>query len=142
MHGSDLPWFGNAQDTIPALPPGYTRAHVYRPQAFVGMLGNPVVIVDGVWTGDAKSPVDNRLLPGAVFVVDSAADPMRAWWYQDGRGEETDRTLSLPSTTARTWYLRWGLKPTYGFLELVAEPQALAEIRSLKFSGYVKLDRM
>ncbi len=127
---------------IPPLPAGCTRIFIYRPQAFVGMAGTAVIIVDGKWLGDAEHPFDNNLLlPGAVFVVDSPAEIARVWWFQGGKGEESDKALSLPSAEARTWYLRWGMKPTYGYLEITAEEKAVREIESLRFSGYVKLER-
>ena len=106
------------------------------------MSGTAVVIIDGKWMGDAKHSFDNNLLlPGAVFVVDTPADVVRVWWYQGGKGEETDKALSLRSTEGRTWYLRWGMKPTYGYLEITAEEKAVSEIESLRISGYVRLER-
>lgn len=106
------------------------------------MHGSAVVIIDGKWMGNAAQPSDNTnlLLPGAVFVVDSPADVTHVWWSQGGRGEEKDKALSLRSAESRTWYLRWGMNPTYGYLEITAEDKAVDEIESLHFSGYVKLD--
>jgi hypothetical protein len=77
------------------------RIFVYRPQAFIGMSGTAVVIIDGKWMGDVKHSFDNNLLlPGAVFIVDTPSDVARVWWYQGGKGEETDKALSLRSTDA------------------------------------------
>jgi hypothetical protein len=138
---NDLKPYAAAKNEIPSSPPGYTRIFVYRPQAFIGMSGTAVVIVDGRWMGDSKHSFDNNLLlPGAVFIVDTPSDVARVWWYQWGKGEETDRALSLRSTDGRTWYLRWGMKPTYGYLEITAEEKAVSEIESLRFSGYVRLE--
>lgn len=139
---NDLKPYATAKNEIPSSPPGYTRIFVYRPQAFIGMSGSAVVIIDGKWMGDAKHSFDNNLLlPGAVFVVDTPADVARVWWYQGGKGEETDKALSLRSTEGRTWYLRWGMKPTHGYLEITSEEKAVVEIESLRFSGYVRLER-
>jgi hypothetical protein len=81
-----------AKNEIPSLPLGYTRIFVYRPQAFLGMSGTAVVIIDGKWMGDANHSFDNNLLlPGAVFVVDTPADVARVWWYQGGRAKKRTR---------------------------------------------------
>ena len=138
---NELKPYATAKNDIPSSPPGYTRIFVYRPQVFLGMIGTAVVIIDGKWMGDAKRPFDkNLLLPGTVFVVDTPADVARVWWYQGGKGEETDKMLSLRSTEGRTWYLRWGMMPTYGYLEITTEQKAVREIESLQFSGYVRLE--
>lgn len=137
---SQLEPYTTAKSKIPPQPDGHYRIYVYRPQTFVGMSGNAVVIVDGKWMGNINDPVhDNLLLPGTVFIVDSLADVTRVWWYQGGKGDESDKALSLPSADSRTWYLRWSLKPTYGYLETVSEQQPLTEIESLHFTGYVEL---
>jgi len=138
---SEIELFAVAKSKIPLLPIGYTRIYIYRPQVFVGMFGSAVVIINGKWMGDIKDPFDdNLLLPGAVFVVDSPVDVTRVWWYQTGKGEEAEKALLLKSTETRTWYLRWGMKPTYGYLETVSEQQALTEIEPLRFTGYVRLE--
>ena len=137
---NDLKPYAAAKNEIPSSPPGYTRIFVYRPETFIGMWGTAVVIIDGKWMGDKEHSFDNNLLlPGAVFVVDTPEDVSSVWWYQVGEGEETDKALSLRSTEGRTWYLRWGMKPTYGYLEITAEEKAVSEIESLQFSGYVRL---
>ena len=134
--------FAEAKGELPSLSPGHTRIFVYRPQRVVGMYGSAVVIVNGKWMGDAAHPSDNTnlLLPGAVFVVDSPADVTRVWWSQGGKGEEKDKALTLRAAETRTWYLRWGMAPTHGFLEVTPEDQAVGEIEPLRFSGYVKLE--
>lgn len=138
---NDLKPYAAAKYEIPSLNPGYTRIFVYRPQTFIGMSGTAVVIIDGKWMGDKEHSFDNNLLlPGAVFIVDTPSDVARVWWYQGGKGEETDKALSLRSAEGRTWYLRWGMKPTYGYLEITAEQKAVTEIESLRFSGYVRLE--
>jgi hypothetical protein len=132
--------FSAAQEKLPPRAEGDTRIFIFRPQAVVGMLGAPVVIVDGTWMGDPQDPANNRMLPGSVFVVDTPAAVTRVWWYQAGRGEEKDMALELPSAESRAWYLRWSMKPTSGYLQRVAEADALREIAPLKFGGYVRVD--
>jgi hypothetical protein len=139
-HGIDREPYAAAKHRIPLRPNGYTRIYVYRPQALVGMFGSPVVIINGRWMGNPKTPSDNLLLPGTVFVADASADVTRVWWHQEGKGEETDKAISLPLAEGSTWYLRWGMKPTYGFLEVVSEREAISEIERLRFSGYVIVD--
>jgi len=138
---AELPGYRDARSTIPAQTENTMRLYVYRPQSFVGMWGSAIVIVDGTWLGDRKNPlIDNKLIPGAVFVVDVPAAPARVWSYQSGRGEDVETALSLSPTVSRTWFLRWTLKPTYGYLRTVDEREALAELESLRFSGYVSVD--
>jgi hypothetical protein len=130
-----------AKNEIPALPNGYTRLYIYRPQSFVGMLGQAIVIVNGKWMGDPENSFNNNLLlPGSVFIVDSPTDVTRVWWYQHGKGEEADKTISLSSKEARSWYLRWGLKFSSGYLETVPEQKGSVEIEPLRFSGYTRMD--
>ena len=137
---AELPAYREARATIPAQAEDTMRLYVYRPQAMVGMWGSAIVIVNGTWLGDRESPlIDNKLIPGAVFVVDVPAAPARVWSYQSGRGEDLETALQLLPAGSRIWFLRWTLKPTYGYLTAVDEREASAELESLRFSGYVKL---
>jgi hypothetical protein len=138
---AELPGYLDATSTIPAQAENTMRLYIYRPQSMVGMWGSAIVIVNGAWLGDRNNPViENKLIPGAVFVVDVPAAPARVWSYQSGRGEDLDSALELSPAQSRTWFLRWTLKPTYGYLRAVDEREALAELESLRFSGYVTLD--
>ena len=138
---AELPGYRDARSSIPAQTENTIRLYIYRPQSIVGMWGSAIVIVNGTWLGDRKNPViDNKLIPGAVFVVDIPAAPARVWSYQSGRGEDVETALQLSPAESRTWFLRWTLKPTYGYLRTVEEREALAELESLRFSGYVTLE--
>jgi hypothetical protein len=137
---SQMPRYAQARSELPALRDDAVRLYIYRPQAIVGMWGAPVVLVNGTRMGNPSNPVaENLLLPGAVFVVDTPARATRATWIQSSRGEETDKAIDLDPQSARTVYLRWDLKPTYGYLQPIEPKQALAEIESLVFTGYVNL---
>jgi hypothetical protein len=132
--------YTEAKADLRPQPADAIRLYVYRPQALVGMWGNAIVIVDGTRMGNPANPTaENLLLPGSVFVVDTPARATRVWWVQSGRGEETELALTLDPAQSRVWYLRWELKPTYGYLRRVDEAQAHAEIESLGLSGYVNL---
>lgn len=135
--------YEKAKGTIPPQPPESVRLIIYRPQGIVGMFGKAIVIVNGKWMGNPADPIrQNMLLPASVFVVDVPTDVVRVWWVQAGRGEEVDKALELSSAKARTWYLRWSMKPEYGYLDPVDEERAKAELTSLRFSGYVNLDAL
>jgi hypothetical protein len=135
-----MPRYAQARSELPALRDDAVRLYIYRPQAIVGMWGAPVVLVNGSRMGNPSNPVaENLLLPGAVFVVDTPARATRATWIQSSRGEETDKAIDLDPQSARTVYLRWDLKPTYGYLQPIEPKQALAEIESLGFTGYVNM---
>jgi hypothetical protein len=132
--------FAEAKAQLPPQPADAMRLYVYRPQALAGMWGNAIVIVGGTRMGNPANPTaDNRLLPGAVFVVDTPARSTRVWWEQAGRGEETELAFELDPAKSRVWFLRWDLKATYGYLRPVDEAQARAQIEPLGFSGYVNL---
>ena len=138
---AELPGYREARPTIPVQAEDAMRLYIFRPQSMVGMWGSAVVIVNGAWLGDRENPlIDNKLIPGAVFIVDVPAAPARVWSYQSGRGEDRETALQLVPAQSRTWFLRWTLKPTYGYLTTVDEREASAELESLRFSGYVKLD--
>jgi hypothetical protein len=132
--------FSEAKAKLPPLAPDSIRLYIYRPQGLAGMAGNAIVVVDGNRMGNPARPtVENLLLPGAVFVVDTPARRTRVWWEQTGQGDESGKAIELTPESSRAWYLRWNLKPTYGYLELVQEQQALPEIEPLRMSGYVDL---
>lgn len=136
---SQLPLYADAKQTLPPPPTGTMRLVIYRPQALVGMLGSAIVVVDGHRMGDPANPVvDNRLQPGAVFVVDVPAKPTRVWWLQSGRVDE-DKAIELAPSSASRHYLRWTLAATHGHLSVVPEAQALPDLDGLRFSGYVRL---
>lgn len=138
---AELPGYREARPTIPAQAEDTMRLYIYRPQSMVGMWGSAIVIVNGTWLGDRENPlIDNKLIPGAVFVVDVPAAPARVWSYQSGRGEDLETALQLSPAQSPTWFLRWTLKPTYGYLRTVDEREAAAELESLRFSGYMKLE--
>ena len=132
--------YSQAKATLPPLGESAIRLYIYRPQTVVGMMGNPIVVVDGQRMGNPSNPtIENLLLPGTVFVVDTPAKPTRVWWEQGGQGDESSKAIALTPEAARTWYLRWDLAPTHGYLQPVPEPQALAQLDSLRLSGYVNL---
>lgn len=125
---------------FPQQPAESIRLIIYRPQVLVGMWGKPVVIVNGQRMGNLGSPVtENHLQPGTVFVVDAPASLTRVWWSQSGQGEATDKAISYTGLAGAKRYLRWTLKPTYGYLQEVDETSALDEIAPLRFSAHVNL---
>lgn len=132
--------FAEVKVKLPPLAPDSMRLYVYRPQAFLGWAGSAIVVVDGHQMGDPTRRMnENLLMPGAVFVLDTPAKPTRVWWEQGGQGDESGKAIEVSPSDSRTWYLRWGLKPTHGFLQIVQEEQAIAEIEPLRMSGYVTL---
>jgi hypothetical protein len=132
--------FTEAKAKLAPLAPDSIRLFVYRPQALLGMAGSAIVVVDGNRMGNPERPtIENLLLPGAVFVVDTPSKRTRVWWEQAGQGDESGRAIEINPDSSRTWYLRWDLKPTYGYLQVVQEKQALPEIESLRMSGHVTL---
>jgi hypothetical protein len=123
---------------FPQQPAESIRLVIYRPQVLVGMWGKPVILVNGQRMGNPGSPMsDNHLQPGTVFVVDAPAALTRVGWSQPGRDEATDQAIAYSGLAGATRYLRWTLKPTYGYLQEVDEARALEEIASLRFSAYV-----
>ena len=137
---SELESYADTKSSIPPQSSNVMRVYIYRPQAFIGMFGSDIVIIDGKWMGDKSDPVrDNYLLPGSVFVVDIPRESTRIWTYDTGRRKETDRVIALSSENKQIWFLRWAMKPTYGYLEIVDEDEAVLEIQKLLFSGYVKI---
>lgn len=138
------PQYTEAKNKIPELPNGYMRLYIYRPQAFSGMLDNPVITINGNSMGNPKNPYENRFLPGAVFVVDTPEDVTRVSWYWDNMNQP-NKILALSSTEARIWYVRWHIPPLNfpgeRFLEVVTQQTAVQELDSLRFTGYVRLER-
>jgi len=135
-----LELFKEAKTKLPQLAPDAIRLYVYRPQAVVGLMGNAIVVVDGRRMGNPESPtLENLLLPGAVFVVDTPARRTLVGWQQAGQGDESSKAIELTPELSRIWYLRWDLKPTSGYLQRVEEQQALSEIEPLRLSAYVSL---
>ena len=127
-----LEQYSQAAHQIPPLAAGFTRLFIYRPHVFVGLGGNAIVIINGHWIGDRDDPIkDNKLIPGTVFVVDVPSDQVKVWWYQNGK-EDFDKAFTVSSTTSQTHYLRWSLKPTYGYLDQVDQVKALEEISQLQ----------
>ena len=143
-----FPQYSEAKNKIPELPNGYMRLYVYRPQAFVGMLDNPVITINGNSMGNPKNPYENRFLPGTVFVVDTPEDIARVSWYWDSMSDsmkQSIKILTLSSTEARTWYARWHIPPLNfpgeRFLEVINQQTAIKELESLRFTSYVRLER-
>ena len=125
---------------IPPKPTKSIRLFVYRPQRFVGWFGTAIIIVNGEWMGNADDPFhENMMLPGTVFVVDVPTDVVRVWWYKKGKGEEVARALELSSAKAKRWYLRWSMDLVDSYLVPIEEHQAIPDLNSLRFSGYVNL---
>jgi hypothetical protein len=132
--------YSQAKTSLPPVPQGAMRLYIYRPNAFVGLLGNAIVAVDGRRMGNPSNPtLENLLLPGAVFVVDTPAKPTLVSWEQGSRGSDPRNSLSVSPEAARTSFLRWELAPTRGYLQAVPESEALPQIEQLRLSGYVSL---
>lgn len=75
IHTTAYPPATLAKFNIPALPDGYIRLYIYRPQTFIGMMDNPVVTINGKLIGNLENPsYENRFLPGAIFVLDTPGD--------------------------------------------------------------------
>ena len=135
-----LPNYSDASLLIPVQQSNAIRLYVYRPQTFVGRWGRPTVIVDGKKMNRPLNPEGNSMLvTGSVFVVDAPKTITQVSWLQQGTKEESAQVLVLPQGESRTLYLRWELKPTYGYLSVIDEKTAITEIQSLRFSGYVNL---
>lgn len=125
---------------FPQQPAESIRLIIYRPQVLVGMWGKPVIIVNGQRMGNPGSPVtENHLQPGSVFVVDAPASLTRIWWSQPSQGEANDKAISYIGLAGARRYLRWTMKPTYGYLQEVDEASAVEDIAPLRFSAYVNL---
>jgi hypothetical protein len=117
--------------------PNSLRLFVYRPQVLVGMAGRPVVVVNGRKMLTALT--ESMLEPGSVFIVDAPADHTRVDWIQFRNAEASSNPLDFTGLAGATRYLRWTLKPTYGYLEPVSEDVARSEIAPLRYMGYRNL---
>ncbi len=132
--------YSRAKASLPPMAQGAMRLYIYRPHAFVGLFGNAIVTVDGHRMGNPSNPtLENLLLPGTVFVVDTPAKPILVSWEQGSQGNDPGKAISLPPEPGRTSYLRWDLAPTRGYLQPVPESEALPQIEPLRMSGYVSL---
>ena len=118
----------------PAQASNSLRLVIYRPQALVGMWGRPFVIVNGQMM--VTSLRDSLLDPGSVFVVDAPENHTQVTWLQSRQTVPSTDPLVFQGLPGATRYLRWTLKPTYGYLELVPEDIAREEIIPLHYMGY------
>ncbi len=129
---------------LPAIPDGYMRLYIYRPQAFIGVMDNPVVTINGKLTGNPENSYENKFLPGSVFVVDTLGDVAHVSWLW--RDNKTDKVLTLAAEKSRIWYLRWHIPamnfPGERYLEITTEEAALKEINTLRYTGYLKLEQL
>lgn len=122
----------------PPQPAESIRLFIYRPQMLVGMLGKPVILVNGQRMGIQGSPVnDNFLEPGSVFVVDAPASVTRVGWIQSRQTQPSADVITYTDMPGARRYLRWTLKPTHGYLQEVAEAVAVEEIGPLRYNGYI-----
>jgi hypothetical protein len=127
----------------PQQPMESIRLIIYRPQTLVGMLGKPVVFVNGQQMGIKGSPVNENLLePGSVFVVDAPATLTHVSWLQSSKAQSRGEAITYQGLQGVKRYLRWTLKPTYGYLQEVDEVIAAEEIPPLRYTGYLDLTRL
>lgn len=117
--------------------PDSLRLIIYRPQTLVGMAGRPQVVINGQTMLTVLN--ESLLEPGSVFVVDAPAGQTRLSWVQSGKTESNTDPLVFNGLNGAIRYLRWTLKPTYGYLELVDEGKARDEIGPLRYMGYRNL---
>lgn len=135
-----LPPYLSVKSKLPEQPANSIRLYIYRPQSYLGRLGSAIILVNGVALADRSSPVYRNLLqPGSVFVTDTLGEVARITWDQNGRPEGTDKPIEISIQQTSVVYLRWSMKPTYGYLEQVSEQQASKEISTLGVSGYTTL---
>ncbi len=116
---------------------GSLRLVIYRPQTIVGMLGRPIVVINGHQMLNAVR--ESMLDPGSVFIVDAPADHANVDWIQHRRNELSADSIVFKDLRGATRYLRWTLKPTYGYLEQVEEDAARQELGPLRYTGYRNL---
>lgn len=129
--------FATAYGRLPPLAEGNIRLHIYRTQAFGGY-PRPIAVVDGSYVGAAGRP----LLPHrSAFVLDTSARQLDLWLFtiEETRAEDMGRKISVSPRDGPTFFFRLGLGPTFTFLEQVAESEAMKEMRSLTFTGYLTL---
>ncbi len=126
----------------PQQPAESIRLFIYRPQTLVGMHGKPVVMVNGQQMGIQGSPVnENFLQPGSVSVVDAPANLTRVEWRQSSKAQPGGEAMTYQGLAGETRYLRWSLKPTYGYLQEMDEAVAAEEIHPLRYNGYLDLTK-
>lgn len=114
------------------------RLIIYRPQVLVGMWGRPVVLINGRKMLGVLS--ESLLDPGSVFVVDAPAGSTQVTWLQARQTVPSAEPIVFKEQKGATRFLRWTLKPTYGYLELVTEEVARGEIGPLRYMGYRKVE--
>lgn len=143
IHTTAYPSVASLKINLPEQPNGYMRLYIYRPQAFTGMMDNPVVTIDGKLTGDPKNSYDNLFLPGTVFVLDAPGNIVHVSWLW--AHDTTDKVISLSAENSHIWYLRWHIPalnfPGERYLETTSEENATKEIAKLRFTGYLKLEQ-
>jgi hypothetical protein len=110
------------------------RLIIYRPQSIVGMMGRPVIVINGQKMLTVLN--DSMLEPGSVFVIDAPSEQTKLTWVQSGKTESTVEPLLLKGLRGAQRYFRWTLRPTYGYLEQVDESVAREEIGPLIYMGY------
>lgn len=131
---------GRARLAPPPQPADSIRLFIYRPQTLVGMMGRPVVFVNGRQMGIPGSAVNENLLqPGVVFVVDAPAALTRVSWLQSGKASPGKVEIVYRGLPGTRRHLRWTLEPTYGYLQEVDEAVAAKEIDALRYNGYLNL---
>lgn len=118
----------------PPQPANSLRLIIYRPQQLVGVWGQPVIVVNGRKMLTALS--DSMLDPGSVFVVDAPAEHTLVEWIQSRKSKPSTQSLVINGLQQSTRYLRWTLKPTFGYLEPVTAAVARVEIGPLHYMGY------
>jgi hypothetical protein len=119
---------------LPQQPKESIRLIIYRPQTLVGMAGRPVVLVNEKRMVTALK--HSMLDPGSVFIVDAPAVFTRVTWVQSKMSEPNQEPLVLTESKGLVRYLRWTLKPTYGYLEEVSLEVGIQETRPLRYMGY------
>lgn len=119
------------------------RLIICRPQTLVGLLGRPVDIVNGQQMGIKGSPVnENFLEPDAVFVVDAPGTLTCVPWLQSSKAKSSGEAITYQGLQGVMRYLRWALKPTYGYLQEANERIAAEEIPRLRYTGYLDLTKL
>jgi len=125
---------------LPQQPADSIRLFIYRPQFLLGSAGKPVVFINGRQLGVPGSPVNaNFFEPGSVSVVDAPAPRARVTWSQSARVPPGAEVIEVQGVAGTQWYLRWALRPTFGYLQAVEASEAEREIGGLLFGGYLNL---
>lgn len=121
----------------PLQTPDSIRLVIYRPQTIVGMSGRPVIVINGLHM--LTTLRESMLDPGSVFVVDAPAQHTQVAWIQSKQAGLNSDPIVYADLRGETRYLRWFLKPTYGYLQQVDERVAFEELAPLRYMGYRKL---